>query len=100
LNIDISAAWQRLLRLEAASENIEKFLGECAADPYAWSILRREGHFKLKVWGVIRAFEQDENRKNKNREYLIHILETLGEILENGVEWEIVSDRVPRAVIP
>ena len=99
LNIDLSAAWQRLLRLEATSENIETFLGECATDPYAWSILRREGHFKLKLWGVIRAFEQDENRKNKNREYLIHILETLGEILENGVEWEIVSDRVPRAVI-
>lgn len=99
LNIDLSDAWQRLLRLEATSENIETFLGECATDPYAWSILRREGHFKLKLWGVILAFEQDENRKNKNREYLIHILETLGEILENGVEWEIVSDRVPRAVM-
>ena len=99
LNIDLSDAWQRLLKLEAASENIETFLGECATDPYAWSILRREGHFKLKLWGVIRAFEQNEDRKNKNRKYLIHILETIGEILENGVEWEIVSDRVPRAVI-
>jgi hypothetical protein len=33
LNIDLSAAWQRLLRLEATSENIETFLGECAIDP-------------------------------------------------------------------
>ena len=99
LNIDLSDAWQRLLRFETTSENIETFLGECATDLYAWRILRREGHFKLKLWGVIRAFEQDENRKNKIREYLIHVLETLGEILENGVEWEIVSDRVPRAVM-
>jgi hypothetical protein len=99
LNIDLSDAWQRLLGLEATYENIETFLGECATDPHAWSILRREGHFKLKLWGIIRAFEQDENQKNKNREYLIHILETLEEILENGVEWEIVSDCVPRAVM-
>jgi len=99
LNIDLSDAWQRLLRLEAASENIETFLGECATDPYAWSILRREGHFKLNKWRVIQTFEQGENRRNKNREYLIGILETLREVLENGVEWEIVPDRVPRAVM-
>jgi hypothetical protein len=31
--------------------------------------------------------------------YLISILETLSETLENCVEWEIVPDRVPRAVM-
>lgn len=99
LNLDLSDSWQRLLVPEAASGNIESFLGECATDWYAWSILKREGHFKLNLWRIIRAFETDENRRNTSREYLIGILEALGEALQKDVEWEIVPDHVPRAVM-
>lgn len=35
LNIDLSDAWERVLRLQTASANIETFLTECAPDPYA-----------------------------------------------------------------
>jgi hypothetical protein len=36
----------------------------------------REGPFTLNLGMVILGFEQDENRRSKNREYLIGILET------------------------
>ncbi|PMD64278.1 uncharacterized protein K444DRAFT_308397 [Hyaloscypha bicolor E] len=99
LNIDLSDAWQRLLKPGAIAENIKAYLEECATDPYAWNILKREGHFKLNLWRVTRAYGEDGNRRNTNREYLIAILETLRKILEKDVEWEIVPDRVPRAVM-
>jgi hypothetical protein len=99
LNIPLSDAWQRLLAPGALFENIEVYLGECATDPYAWSILKREGHFKLSMWGIIRACEEDENRRGPSRETLIGILETLAEVLGKVMEWEIVPDHVPRAVM-
>ncbi len=99
LNIDLSDAWQRLLTPGALFENIEVFLGECATDPYAWSVVKREGHFKLSLWGIIRAYEEDENRRVPSREILIGILETLAEVLGKVTEWEIVPDHVPRAVM-
>jgi hypothetical protein len=84
---------------KSASANIETFLAEYAPDPYVWSILRREFPFTLNLRMVMRGFEQDKNRRSKNREYLIGIFETLWEILKDGVEWEIVPDNVPRAVM-
>jgi hypothetical protein len=99
LNIDISDAWERVLGPQTAYGNVEAFLGECAPDPYAWSILKREGPFTLNLGMVILAFERDENRRSRNHEYLIGILETLREILEDGVQWEIVPDTVPRTVM-
>lgn len=48
---------------------------------------------------VILRFEQNEIRWSKNREYLIGILETLLEILGDGVEWETIPDNVLRAVM-
>jgi hypothetical protein len=48
---------------------------------------------------VILVFERDENRRSRNHEYLISILEILRGILEDGVQWEIIPDTVPRAVI-
>ncbi len=99
LNIDLSDAWQRLLTPEALFENIEVFLGECATDPYAWSIVKREGYFKLGLWSIIQAYQEDENRRVPSRETLVGILETLAEVLGKVVEWEIVPDHVPRAVM-
>lgn len=70
-------------------------MAECAPDPYAWSILRREGPFTLNLWRAIHTFEQDGNRP-RDREYLIGILETLEEVFKGDVKWEIVPDNVAK----
>ena len=98
LNIDLSDCWERTLMRRNASASIETFLAECAPDPYAWSILRREGPFTLNLWMVIHTFEQDRNRP-RGREYLIGILEALEEVFKGDVKWEIVPDNVAQAVM-
>jgi hypothetical protein len=98
LNIDLSDSWKRVLKPQSAFTNIEIFLAECAPDPFAWSVLRREWHFKFSLGSVVQEYEQEE-KETSNRECLIGILETLREKFEGDVEWEIVPEKVPRAVM-
>jgi hypothetical protein len=98
LNIDLSDSWNRVLKPQSAFASIETFLAECAPDPYAWSVLRREWYFKFNLGRVVQEYEQEEKKAN-NRECLIGILETLRESLEGDVKWEIVPDKVPGAVM-
>ncbi|KAF2260229.1 hypothetical protein CC78DRAFT_571365 [Lojkania enalia] len=98
LNIDLSDSWKRVLKPQSAFASIEMFLAECAPDPFAWSVLRREWYFKFSLGSVVQEYEQEEKKTN-NRECLIGILETLRDKLEGDVEWEIVPEKVPRAVM-
>ncbi|KAH8692531.1 hypothetical protein GQ44DRAFT_780093 [Phaeosphaeriaceae sp. PMI808] len=80
LNIDLSDSWNRVPKPQSASASIETFLAECAPDP------------------VVQGYEQEEKKTN-NRQCLISILETLRDNFEGDVEWKIVLDKVPRAVM-
>ncbi|KIV98983.1 uncharacterized protein PV09_09264 [Verruconis gallopava] len=98
LDINLSDSWERVLMLKTACSSIEMFLAECAPDPYAWSVLRREGYFALHLSSAIRGVLESEDRP-KDREFLLTILESLLEIFNGDVEWDIVPDNVPRALV-
>lgn len=95
LGVNLSDSWERVIMLKTAYSRIEMFLAECAPDPYAWSVLRREGYFALHLLSAVRRPHESEN----DRKFLITVLESLFDIFNGDVEWEVIPDNKHRALV-